>query len=1326
MTSTLLNSTFVQISKPLFAMKQILKKIKLSGVAISLFVLIMLLLSIYFFVRLSRNEQDLEQRGFRTLNQLGVAMKEKDTVIRKVVKNSTDSSLRNQKRGFKKTSIKQSLYVSNLPISIDSLVYKMKGNDKTPNTDPTSTKHPSKTISVSNVDSLSKIETSSKKSVSSFKMSSSVVESLAFEEKSAKRESLCKMSIQDFVAPLLKRRDFFSHYVLLRNDTIVFSTFGGDANLSKEKFKKAEIQNSMLSLSSLTGKSDEDSILLIQAGFTQNVKIQGKDYIFFAVPLKMNSKPDWYLGGLIEENIFLSWKRSLPFEILIYTILVLFFVIFSFPVLKVFLSGPLEKLSRFGHTLTGLALIAIPVLLVVLMSEILLSNRLKQNNYNQLTRLNEKVTYEFKKESRLILEQLQDYQNADFDSIPKPVLSVLDSTFDRFKPFKYRYFKAFFPANDTGKQILYLTTYKDGQMSNVATRDYFLHPQKYNEPISNKPVWYNLEPIYSNTTGEWILAFSIPSGKPENSRILAITSSMYSLKDPVLPDGFKYCLIEKSGRIWYDSEEIYNLSDNLLIETGNNQKLAFALKSDSAAKFKVSIRNQKHLLYISPVPGMELFVVTLVNPARTNAMEALTTSTVIGFFAVLYLVLLVVIGLIKLATYKNTRLMGREYFFSWLTPKKSKILVYQTLLAINGVGCVFLLILSITGVFGLIPAGLLSIIFLLLITGHFILMYYFLNFYRIRQPEVEHDQPGCLKVYTHFIFSWLLFGSILPALIMMGCFAAAESKIYAQNQLCGLVGKINERTLVLKDFFDENYNKNARDLLFDQRNNEGLYYEVMNFKKGESGQSLDSGTELGFLNQPYFSIIRSNYYKMMGEIKLPVFRQNLKFYRIDNDPARMAITFDKISEPFPETKETIRDTLISHHSRMKLYSPCAPVVGWSWGVVVFWLIALLLMYLIYYLLRKMLFILFPYQELHFKNTDPEKLFHIVKQSVKKIIVISIQKADKKYFKSKGFYYIDLADKPPQVIPEDKCIIILNFEKGINDPVDIEKKLQLLDVYLKHEPAVLLLAKTPVQLLNYFNELWKNEPNPRIYKTHLRRFDSLVSALPVFYTLPFSQEETFESSVQVLQKDVPAPCKAIETILVDEAMINPDIVKMTPFLELEFESIWSKGFCDDQKHLWKMDLGCRKETFILKIQEYSRSRYKTIWDSLTKNEQFVLNDLAEDSMVNMNNREIIKSLISKGILKLNDSLEITSQPFRNFILTDVDKTELEAMQKTIQLSGNWNRLRMPLILIAASIGIFLFVTQQHFLSNLNTYLISIVTIAGTFLKFSGMFTKSKET
>jgi hypothetical protein len=59
-----------------------------------------------------------------------------------------------------------------------------------------------------------------------------------------------------------------------------------------------------------------------------------------------------------------------------------------------------------------------------------------------------------------------------------------------------------------------------------------------------------------------------------------------------------------------------------------------------------------------------------------------------------------------------------------------------------------------------------------------------------------------------------------------------------------------------------------------------------------------------------------------------------------------------------------------------------------------------------------------------------------------------------------------------------------------------------------------------------------------------------------------------------------------------------------------------------------------------------------------------------------------------------------------------------------MTGNWSRLRIPLILVAASIAVFLFVTQQNFLSNLNTILISIITIAGTFLRFSGMFVKGK--
>ena len=243
MTSTLLISTFVQISKSLFAMKQILKKIKLSGVAISLFVLIMLLLSIYFFVRLSRNQQDLEQRGFRTLKQLGVAMKEKDAVILKVVENTTYKPPDKLNSWQRKSSIKQNLHLSTLPFSIDSLIYFKRKNVSSSSKESSRKDLPVKNYGYSRIDSVSTIDSSSTRVTKSVKVSTSIIGPSSKKEDVFLRDSLFKMSIQDFVAPLLKRRDFFSHYVLLRNDTIVFSTFGGDAHLSKEKFKKAEIQN---------------------------------------------------------------------------------------------------------------------------------------------------------------------------------------------------------------------------------------------------------------------------------------------------------------------------------------------------------------------------------------------------------------------------------------------------------------------------------------------------------------------------------------------------------------------------------------------------------------------------------------------------------------------------------------------------------------------------------------------------------------------------------------------------------------------------------------------------------------------------------------------------------------------------------------------------------------------------------------------------------------------------------------------------------------------------------------------------------------------------
>jgi len=1071
-------------------MKLYFKKIKTSGIAIWLFILVVLFITLYFFIRLSKNDQVLEQRGFRTLTQLGKAIKEKDTVIWGVVKNGKITEEGNPSLPLGDSPIKKQLYPSTAIGSIDSLMYFISSRR---DFSPRRSSKPDQSPRISNT---VKVDGVHKSEISSTVEFSGTNEGLSKKDSTAQgKGGLFKMSIKDFITPLLTRRDFFSHYVLLRNDTIVFNTFGGDAILLKDVFKKGELKKSLLSNSANTNQSSGDSSLFIQAGFSQKVKILGKNYLLFAVPLKFNSKPDWYLGGLVEERVFLSWKRNLPSEIIVAFCVLLLAIVFSFPILKVFLSGPLEKLSRIGISLTGISLIISPIFIVILMSEFLLSSTSKKDTLESLNILNGNIKRAFVNESDSILMQLKSYQNADFEKYKDSVIILSETDVDSFKPFKYRLFKSFFPADADGNQWFYLTPYKTGDISNVATRDYCINPERYTRIIGSDTIWYNMEPIYSNTSGEWVLAFSMPARKPETAKIIALTSAMYSLKYPILPKDYRFCLIEKSGKIWFDSKEIFNLSDNFIEETDNCQQLIQALKSANASSFKASLRNKKNLMVVAPVDNTQLFMVTMFDPAVNNSMEALSATFVIAFFSVIYFALFILIVLMKMIRHKSSKLNGRVYFFSWLTPKKSKTNVYKLLLIFNAIIIFVLIGLSFSGAFTRLDLNTFVWIFLVFVSTHFPILYLIRSFLRKNDVvihKVKNYLPKYLKIwflkrnsgeeqklriftgnyltlFTMFLFSSLLVSSILPAMFMMSRFSTEENKLNISTQQHDLAYKINTRTMVLKDFSDANYPEDQIITYLNKRNQQGHYYDSVCVSDGDCLKEFGEKIGGSYISSPFIKLRRADYQEMMGQ-ETPIITDKVSnsksFY--SNKADQIKLTYDKILFAENGNKTTKKDSFYSKKIGLQLYKPIDSSGKWKWNVAVFWAALFVVLLLLYFLIKNIVKLLFPYQELGFKGVDIHKLKENLKKGNKNIVLVSLSKDGKKLTSEQQFCRIDLADSPSKdSVTNDQVKLIVNFEKGIKNPIDLEKRLRLLEAFLKQKPVILLLSKTPAQMVNFY-------------------------------------------------------------------------------------------------------------------------------------------------------------------------------------------------------------------------------------------------------------------
>jgi hypothetical protein len=123
--------------------------------------------------------------------------------------------------------------------------------------------------------------------------------------------------------------------------------------------------------------------------------------------------------------------------------------------------------------------------------------------------------------------------------------------------------------------------------------------------------------------------------------------------------------------------------------------------------------------------------------------------------------------------------------------------------------------------------------------------------------------------------------------------------------------------------------------------------------------------------------------------------------------------------------------------------------------------------------------------------------------------------------------------------------------------------------------------------------------------------------------------------------------------------------------------------------------------------------------LTKEEQFIVYDLAQDGLVNPENIESITLLLNKGIIIYDGTLKIMNQSFRNFVLSVV-KPEYALRMEAVSESGSWTIFKVPLILILGCVSIFFFVTQQDAFSNVLAYATTITAGIPLILKLLNSF------
>jgi hypothetical protein len=100
----------------------------------------------------------------------------------------------------------------------------------------------------------------------------------------------------------------------------------------------------------------------------------------------------------------------------------------------------------------------------------------------------------------------------------------------------------------------------------------------------------------------------------------------------------------------------------------------------------------------------------------------------------------------------------------------------------------------------------------------------------------------------------------------------------------------------------------------------------------------------------------------------------------------------------------------------------------------------------------------------------------------------------------------------------------------------------------------------------------------------------------------------------------------------------------------------------------------------------------IWKNLTNYEKIVLYDLADDGLLNRNNRKIINQLTEKKLIVFNSYPGLFSSGFRDFIYQHITKNEIKTIEEKLEIKGSWKNAKYLILMILIPLAIFIFISQ----------------------------------
>lgn len=454
--------------------------------------------------------------------------------------------------------------------------------------------------------------------------------------------------------------------------------------------------------------ADQSSSLL-------DVQIAGADYKLFLQPVRLTlssfTDPDrqgvrWVVCGLTRTDHFRDETFAVSYNVLIIFVFVVLLAVLSWPLLKLKLMGPKDRMRRFDLGLTLFSALMGTALVTFILLDAHASISLDNMRDTQLKDLSKEIQTNFRTELGSALDQLGRVNSKIADEMAKQAgasgdsgLGSTDSCTPSWSrrmntladqvnweketdPDPYPYFNAVTWTDATGQQQIKWTTQNDTTaLINVSGRGFFKNAKDHKLwKLSGSDFEYYLEPIRSKNTGENVAVIAI-SG-PGSQWVSNLDTRLLSLMGPVLPAGFGFAVVDVNGKVLFHSDEVKSLEEQFFAECENDRGLRAAVISRTDLLIDTNYLGKGHRMYVSALAGTPWTLVALADKrmARTMNLEVVTLSFVLYLlFAVSVIALTSIVYLTRMILFSGRYLPKDGGWTNWLWPDKKRVAQYELL-----------------------------------------------------------------------------------------------------------------------------------------------------------------------------------------------------------------------------------------------------------------------------------------------------------------------------------------------------------------------------------------------------------------------------------------------------------------------------------------------------------------------------------------------------------------------------------------------------------------------------------------------------------------------